>query len=172
MPRYDDATFRYLRGEIATLGTLGLRVGIVGPAASQVEDGSDLTLAQLGLIHEYGAVIIRGDGTRIEIPERSWLRSTLIAHREDLARLRIVVLKRVLAGTITARAAMEFLGEQVTAWIRARIVAGIDPPNATSTILAKGSTKPLIDHGQLYRAISYEVVEVAAVAPKPAVTAA
>lgn len=169
MARYDDSLFRYLRGELGTLGSLGLKVGIVGPAASQVEDGSDLTLAQLGLIHEYGAVIVRG-GFRIEIPERSWLRSTLIAHREDLAKLRIAVLKRVLSGGITARAAMEFMGEQVTAWIRARIVAGIDPPNATSTILRKGSTKPLIDHGQFYRAISYEVFDVAVA--KPAESAA
>lgn len=150
MVKYDDTTFRKMRGEWVDLHNLTLVLGVIGPSASELEDGSKLTLAELALVHEYGTDTI---------PERSFLRSTLIARRGDLAALQVTVFKRVLARELTARAAMELIGEQCVSWIRAAIVAGIDPPLATETILRKSSTKPLIDHGQLYRAISYQVVD-------------
>lgn len=165
--KYDDTMFRRLRGEVMELAGLGLKVGIVGPGATAVEDGSDLTLAELGLIHEYGAVMVV-KGTRIEIPERSWLRSTLIAHREDIAKMQVAMLKRVLGGKLTSRKLMEALGAQIVIWIQERIIAGIAPPNAASTIARKKSSKPLIDHGQLYRAITFEVVELAKAETKAA----
>lgn len=150
MVKYDDSAFRKMRGEWVDLHNLTLMIGVIGPGASELEEGSKLTLAELALVHEYGTDTI---------PERSFLRSTLIARRGDLAALQVTVFKRVLARELTARAALELVGEQCVSWIRAAIVAGIDPPLATETILRKSSTKPLIDHGQLYRAISYQVVD-------------
>lgn len=150
MVKYDDTAFRRLRGEWVDLANLTLMIGVIGPGASELEEGSSLTLAELALVHEYGTDTI---------PERSFMRSTLLARRGDLAALQAKVFKRILARELTARAAMELIGEQCVSWIRAAIVAGIDPPLATATILRKGSTKPLIDHGQLYRAISYQVVD-------------
>ena len=56
--KYDDAAFRRMRGEIATLASLTLKVGVVGPGASEFEEGSTMTLAELMLIHEYGTKTI------------------------------------------------------------------------------------------------------------------
>lgn len=159
MVKYDDTAFRRMRGEWVDLASLTLVIGVIGPGASELEEGSSLTLAELALVHEYGATVKHPNGTIIEIPERSFMRSTLLARRGDLAALQVATFKRVLSRELTARAALELVGEQCVSWIRATIVAGIDPPNATSTILRKKSTKPLIDHGQLFRAISYQVVD-------------
>ena len=76
MVRYDDTAFRKMRGEWVQVGQLTLMIGVVGPGASALEAGSSLTLAELALIHEYGTDTI---------PERSFIRSTLLARRGDLA---------------------------------------------------------------------------------------
>ena len=39
------------------------------------------------------------------------------------------------------------------------ISAGIDPPNAESTIKAKGSSTPLVDDGTLRQSITYVIDE-------------
>jgi hypothetical protein len=158
MVRYDDTAFRKMRGEWVQLANLTLMIGVVGPGASALEAGSSLTLAELALVHEYGATIKHPSGAIIEIPERSFIRSTLMARRGDLAALQARVFKRILAGELTATAGLELIGEQCIAWIRQTIRDGLDPPLATETILAKKSTKPLIDHGQLINAIAYQVV--------------
>lgn len=175
MVRYDDTAFRKMRGEWVQLANLTLMIGVIGPGASALEAGSSLTLAELALVHEYGARIEHPSGAIIEIPERSFIRSTLLARRGDLAALQARVFKRVLVGELTAKAALELIGEAAVGWIKQTIRDGVDPPLATSTILRKKSTKPLIDHGQLVNAIAYQVVEkgaAGAVATPPEAAAA
>ena len=75
MVRYDDTAFRKMRGEWVQLANLTLMIGVVGPGASALEAGSSLTLAELALIHEYGTDTI---------PERSFIRSTLLARRVEV----------------------------------------------------------------------------------------
>lgn len=71
---------------------VSIRVGIMGEQASQIHPDSDLTNAQLGAIHEFGATInvtdkmraylhhigihLKKDTTTITIPARSFLRDT------------------------------------------------------------------------------------------------
>ena len=156
--RYDDAAFRRMRGEIATLASLTLKVGVVGPGATALEEGSSMTLAELMLIHEYGTSTI---------PARAPIAKTILARRRDIAELQVRMCKRILAGQLTARRGLELMGVQIVAWIKETIVAGLEPPNAPATIARKKSSKPLIDHGQLLNSIHYEVVEVGqqAIAP-------
>lgn len=144
----DTARLDAIQDRLIELGGLTLRIGLVGPGASALEDGSGLTLAELGLLHEFGTK---------DIPERSWLRGTLAARRSDIAQLKVRVFRRILAGQVGARAGLEEIGLQIVAWIKAGIVAGIAPALATETILRKGSTKPLIDHGQLINSITFLV---------------
>lgn len=150
--RKTDEKLRAIKEAILQLGKITLRVGIVGPGASTLEEGSSFTLAQLGLLHEFGSE----DG---RIPERSWFRSTLAARRTDLAALQVQVFKRVLAGELTPRAGLDVIGLQIVAWLKDAIRRGIKPELATETILRKGSTKPLIDDGQLINSIAWIVEE-------------
>jgi hypothetical protein len=131
------------------LGAYEARVGIVGARASEIEDGSDLTLAQLGAIHEYGSDV--EPGAPGYVPERSFIRSTIANRRADIAKLVASECKAVLAGLRTPEAALEIVGMQVAAWIKLAVTSGdgIPPPLAESTIARKGSSRPLVDHGQL-----------------------
>lgn len=70
-----------------------IRIGILGEKASQKHEGSDLTNAELGAVHEFGATInvtpkmraflhhigvhLKKDTTQIVIPTRSFLRRVL-----------------------------------------------------------------------------------------------
>ncbi len=145
---------RSMERQVAALGKLRLRVGIVGPGANELEEGSSLTLAELGKIHEYGA-------PDVGIPERSFMRSTMANRANDLKALWASELRLVLARQKTPRQAMEAVGMQVVTWIQATIRAGIEPPLWEETVRRKGSSKPLIDHGQLINSITWLVEEVA-----------
>jgi hypothetical protein len=54
--------------------------------------------------------------------------------------------------------ALDRLGAKVAALLQNRISAGIDPPNSAATIARKGSSKPLVDTGQLKAAITWRVI--------------
>lgn len=56
---------------------ISIKVGILEPEASQKHSGTDLTMAHLGVIHEFGAIINKEDGTQINIPARPFLRILL-----------------------------------------------------------------------------------------------
>lgn len=131
------------------LGAYEVRVGIVGSRANEVEDGSKLTLAELGALHEYGSDVEPGDPGYV--PERSFIRSTMANRRADIARLVASECKAVLDGKRTPEAALEVVGTQVAAWIKLAVTSGdgIGPPLAEETIRRKGSSRPLVDHGQL-----------------------
>lgn len=152
---------RQIEQDALSLGRLRLRVGVLGPGASELEEGSSLTLAALAKIHEYGAPS-RG------IPERSFLRATMANRAADIQAMWVGQLRLVLARKKTPRAALEYAGQQIVTWIKQTIRDGIAPPLEAETIRRKGSSKPLIDDGQLINSITYEVIELPAAAPRAA----
>lgn len=164
---------------------LHVMVGVQGKAAERKVDGS-ITLVRLAGVHEFGATIktrgdrfvIHGDGEArlvdrdfigpvhgnvgertIVIPERSFIRSTMIekssSYVDFVKRLALLIVD----GKLEPDKAIRLLGEKVKADIQNKITSGIAPPNAESTIAKKGSSKPLIDHGTLLGAISYVVID-------------
>lgn len=128
-------------------------VGVQGAKAD--EDHGGITNARLAGVHEFGAIIkiTRGE---IAIPERSFIRATI--DKKDLYKNEIRALAtKVLQGAFDAGTALRVLGEKISSDIKATIEHGIDPPNAASTIARKGSSKPLIDTGELKNSITYDV---------------
>ena len=165
--RANFTPFNLLARQLADIDGMAVKVGAVGAGAAELEADSGLTLAELWHIHEYGTA----DG---HIPERAPLRKALIAGRDELAGIYRRVVHGVLTGKLTAKQALGLLGLHAKTLVQKTIIAGVDPPNAPSTIKRKGSSKPLIDHGQLYRSVSYELVDAegqteAAAAALPAV---
>ena len=143
---------------IRSIGEWELIVGIVGPGASEIEEGSSLTLATLGAIHEFGSSV--GPGEKGYVPERSFLRSTLAARRADIAQATIEQMRAVLAGIRSVERALDAIGMQIVSWVKQAVMTGdgIPPPLAESTIRRKGSSRPLVDHGQLIaHGVSYLV---------------
>ena len=112
---------------------------------------SAITLAQLGAIHEYGA-------PRRNIPERPFLHPSLRAAQPQLAKLAGELLFQVQNGKLVKRAALERLGFAGVGIVQRYIR---DSSHFTelkpATVARKGSSKPLIDTGQMIQNVTFQV---------------
>lgn len=130
-------------------------VGIHEPKGAEPKEGDDdgdTALIDVAIIHEFGA-------PKAGIPARSFIRAwadeSRQRHNDEVRKMA----KAVIEGKLDAVQALERLGLRRKAEVQKRISAGIDPPLKQSTIDRKGSSKPLIDTGQLRSGIDYEVKE-------------
>lgn len=130
-------------------------VGIVGEEAIAAHrKGDGLTVVEIGAVHEFGAG---------RVPERSFLRATFDQNRDHYQKFMTNGLRReVLDVAKTGDAGPENrtlkqLGLKVEGDVKKRIAEGIDPPLHPLTIARKGSSKPLIDTGQLRASIASEI---------------
>ncbi len=128
----------------------GIR-GQAGAQTYQSEGGGDaISLVEIAAVHEFGSQ----DG---RIPERSYMRSTFDARRDDYERGLRKALKSVVAGEADIDVELGRLGLVVSGDIQETIATLTDPPLAEYTIKKKGSSKPLIDTGRLKQSIDHEV---------------
>lgn len=118
--------------------------------------GSD-EYVMIASVHEFGATIRRGKGS-INIPERSFLRTTFDEKNEEWVSFFKSQLKQVLALKMDVQTLYKRLGTKMVADIQERITDLDAPPNAPSTIAQKGSSNPLIDTGGLRMRVTYKVV--------------
>ena len=127
-----------------------VKVGVFGELASAVHEGkSVITIGELAEMFEFGT-----GGQE----ERSWLRAYVDENNARIVKMIARLGEQVIKGTITEAQAMDLLGLKIVGEIQQRISAGIAPPNADSTIRRKGSSVPLIDHGQFRGSITHQVV--------------
>lgn len=127
-------------------------VGVHEDDGSAIDADSDLTVAEVAAVHEFG----------LGVPERSWLRDFVDENREQLKDMLATVAIQVAKGN--GEQAMERFGLAVVGMIKKRITAGIDPPLTELTKLEKmrvtgGKAKdtPLIRFGQFIGSIAHEV---------------
>lgn len=120
---------------------------------SERHEGTDLTMAELASVHEFGTT----DGT---VPERSFVRSTFDESFEEWTEFTKRLNYLVARGRISTQQAMELLGEKIQKGIQKKIGDGDPawPELKAETIERKGSSKPLIDTGQMRQSVRYEVV--------------
>lgn len=128
-----------------------VKVGILVDAPAKDHDGESgpLTIAQVAALHEFGA-------PEANIPMRSFVRATVDEQRTEIAKLQHVVAGKCLAGTTTTGQGLDLIGAKVASMMIRKINSGIAPPLAQSTIDAKGSSKPLVDTGQLKSSITWQ----------------
>lgn len=110
---------------------------------------TDPEVAEYAAVHEFGA-------PEIGIPQRSFIRGPIDDHEEELRRMERQLAQDVLRGRLSPKQAEYLLGERAKEIIQSAIRAGIDPPNAPSTIERKGSSTPLIDTGDLLKSIGWK----------------
>ena len=127
-------------------------VGKLYVAVGYPDDGSDhgdgLSNARLAAIHEFGA----------GVPERSFIRSTIDEKAEEIFARAARLGSAMLEGKGKVEAALGQLGAFVQAQIRNKVTRGAGlEPLAPSTVAAKGSSRPLIDTGQLIGALKWAV---------------
>jgi len=124
----------------------------------------DATLGEVAVYNEFGTLPPNGGvgkhGPVHGTPERSFIRSTADENRKyDWPAYADELRKEVVAGRMTTDRMLGLMGQRIKKDIQMKIRSNVPPPNAPSTIAAKGGKdKTLINTGQLLNSINYEVV--------------
>ncbi|EQB7288420.1 hypothetical protein ACYTIM_003815 [Morganella morganii] len=144
---FKGAGLKALEARIRELGKKKVVVGV--PAATNDARKDGLSNATIAAAHEFG---VPG-----HIPERSFLRSTLGENKDKATGLLIRELKADISqGNFSGRA-FAIVGEKLSGEVKRKIQSGINPELDPKTVARKGSSKPLIDTGNLLQSITYEV---------------
>ena len=118
-----------------------VRVGL--PKGSNAyPDGTSVIM--VGSVHEFGSPS-RG------IPQRSYLRSTLIENRRKYKKVLKNLAEKMLDGKLDRKEAMGLLGLRVQTDVREKITDLQAPP------LVSREGNPLVDTGHLRQSINFEV---------------
>lgn len=145
----DDKVWRKLRKQLEKVGDLEVRIGILGSEGGNSKKG-DLSLVEIATVHEFGS-------PAANIPERSFLRSTLDREQRRITQMSARLAKAIVQHGVTVERALGVLGAFVQSKVKARIRSNIPPKLAPATIARKGSSVALIDTGQLINSIQWKV---------------
>jgi hypothetical protein len=113
------------------------------------------TVIMKAAVNEFGTI----NG---KVPSRPFMRQTFEdpTVQAQLGALRATMLNGIYAGTMTVKTALGRIGEFYTGAIKRKITTGNFRALSPRTIAAKGSTRPLIDSGQMRNAVTHiEVVK-------------
>lgn len=125
-----------------------VKVGVLsGEGGAPSGDGTKSVL-DVATFHEFGI------GSN---PERSFVRAWADEFKSDHQAVERKMAESVVRGDNTIESALEKMGLLLSASMQANIRSGVGPELAASTVARKGSSKQLIDTGQLVSAISHEV---------------
>lgn len=144
----DLSSLLRLQQAIAEAAAKFVVVGV--PENKSGRNDGELGNADIAFIHEMG------DPAR-DLPERSFLRSTMAERRQAYQVLAAKAMRKVLAGDLTVEHALELIGLAAAGDVQETIEQGEFAPLAPETIRRKGSSRPLIDKGQLRQSITSEV---------------
>lgn len=135
-----------------------LKKNLKGPDSVDIgvfaKQGSELVI--YAATNEFGTDRA-GPNRNIAIPERSFLRAGIDENRRDLKKFAAKKALDVVTGKLSKKVALSQLGLLAQAKVLMKIIRGPFVPNKPSTIIAKGSSKPLINTGRLRQSISFEV---------------
>jgi hypothetical protein len=145
--RKDTRKLQGLNKRMKALRKARIKLGIVGPNASQAHDAqSGMTISMVATFHEFG----------LGVPQRSFLRDWATEEKKEIQRVLKWVVGRVVQG-MDVKDALDVAGAKFVGMVQKRISRRIDPPLAASTIARKGSDVPLIDTGLLRTSITWLV---------------
>lgn len=131
-----------------------VKAGILSETNQTLDDG--ITLAGIASVQEFGTNRA-GPNNNTVIPQRSWLRSTMIEQRPLFTEAtKKALLNIALGGDVFKE--LGKIGLTIEVQLKKKMGSNIPPPNAPSTIAAKGSSTTLINTGRTRAAISSKVV--------------
>lgn len=149
-------------------------------------ESGDITNAALGAVHEFGAEIDHPGGTSygfaskaaadrnevrflktgagyaelgvtgphtVNIPARPWLNPGVDAGTDEY----LNIIEKAIKDGKPLNQALEVVGVVAVGHVQKYMTDLRTPPNAPSTIKAKGSSNPLIDSGALRQSVSFKV---------------
>lgn len=107
-----------------------------------------ITLGDLARIHEQGLG---------RVPKRAFVKPAITANRHKYAKLVKSHMTAVLKGRLRPSTLWQLVGQEAVKDIGLYMTTATFTPLAPATIKAKGSSKPLIDTGQLRQSVTYQV---------------
>ena len=137
-----DKGFHNYKKTFQKLNSKKIAVGLFAKVGDEV-----LTKA---IANEFGARTGKNGNTII--PERSFIRSTYNKNVKKVARRFRQIVESISDSNVDGK--LKLIGLEQEAAIKQTITDLRSPPNAPSTIKAKGSSNPLIDTGEMRSKIS------------------
>jgi Holliday junction resolvase RusA-like endonuclease len=98
-----------------------------------------------------------GGGWGGPIPERPFMRNSVRKNQGAYKSALAVSAPKILRGETALTVVMQKLGIKAQGDIQAEITSLMSPPNSPVTIALKGSSKPLIDSGEMRQAVTFKV---------------
>lgn len=111
---------------------------------------SGISVAGVAAAHEFGG----GNA-----PERPFVRTGIRRGVPEQMALNKANLKAVVRGDLTVPQALGQLGLMAAGQVQREITEGDFAPLQDATVKRKGSSKPLIDTGQMRQSVTYEIPE-------------
>jgi len=144
-----DIGFKKFQAEMSKAKGSYVTVGVHEKDNETYENGQ--TVSQVAYFNEFG--------TR-NVPERSFLRSTIDKDKEEIRAKQETLFNKVMTFKTSVLDALNMLGfdimRRMQNTIRAYAWLYPDKSNAPSTMAHKRGNKPLIDSGKLLRSINFE----------------
>lgn len=147
-----DKGYKKIIQSIKDLGVNGINVGI----SKDKTNHEGVSIAQYAYWNEVGVESKNGKGWKI--PPRPFMRGWADSNKENIKQTMQSVAQAVSSGKMNSEEAVERLGKHCQDGMQSYIRRGDFVPNSPVTIERKGSSTPLIDSGDMRRAIRYEVV--------------
>lgn len=126
-----------------------VKAGILSKDGSQ-QHSEGMTVFQIGMIHEFGV-------PEKNIPRRSFIRVPIENNIKEITKLIEHNHKLVSENAMSAKVALDRIGIMAQNTIKESFRNNDWKPLKRATIKRKGSSRPLIDTGQLIGSISYIV---------------
>lgn len=136
----------------AKLRGAGVEAGVM--VGSSAGEGS-ASLVEIAVWNEFGTEKKSGGKKKEHIPPRPFIRSTADNQRRKWKKTVARLARLVLRGGLSSSKAESILGAMLQSDIQDTIIELRTPPNADSTIAAKGSDNPLVDDGTLRDSVKW-----------------
>lgn len=146
------------KGSFAALGRKIL-TAITGPRHVKVgliEGQADQLNINKAMWNEFGT---KGGGWGGPIPERPFMRTAVAKTNADLKPMMKSAARSILTGRATMRQQLSKMGIKGQQDMRDTIASGAFAANSPTTIKLKGSSKPLVDTGEMSRNVTWQIDE-------------
>lgn len=111
--------------------------------------------------------LVKGEGNDLEfyywltpsvkIPERSFLRAGHDKYSDEVLKKVEMLISQVLSGKMSEKEFLDMAGRMLSTKIKTYARDLSSPPNSSATTLAKGSSNPLVDTGDMIESITWRV---------------
>ena len=149
MKKNDNSLFIAYEKNLQQFKDSVVKAGILAKDGSE-NHSEGITVFQIGMIHEFGV-------PEKNIPRRSFIRVPIESNIKEITKLIENNHKLVSENAMSAKVALDRIGIKAQNTIKESFRNNDWKPLKRATVKRKGSSRPLIDTGQLIGSISYIV---------------